>query len=230
MRAPAFRLLSPRAARRSTEPPEQCSYRLSLSCDRDAAETRDAPVRALSCKKVYLGAIVILISAIPRPTLRRVGELSRLFGVDAATITRGRRSGVTTSPRRRFGESLAPVSCGCRVHGCAAATSWRRFAAPTTSTAIGCGSCGFSHRSVAARRRARYSMVDDTREDARLGAPMNGRIVFNEGSRILQKQRKFPRKKPDRVRRCDRKAVRCPQDCGRAACRAATPAPRNPAK
>jgi hypothetical protein len=40
-------------------------------------------------RKVYLGVVVILISAMRQgPTPRRVRELSRLFDVDAATITR----------------------------------------------------------------------------------------------------------------------------------------------
>ena len=40
-------------------------------------------------KKVYLGAVVILISAMRQgPTPRRVHELSRLFGVDRATVAR----------------------------------------------------------------------------------------------------------------------------------------------
>ena len=40
-------------------------------------------------RKVYLGAVVILISAMRQgPTPRRVRELSSLFGVDRATIAR----------------------------------------------------------------------------------------------------------------------------------------------
>jgi hypothetical protein len=40
-------------------------------------------------RKVYLGAVVILISAMRQgPTPRRVRELARLFGVDRATIVR----------------------------------------------------------------------------------------------------------------------------------------------
>jgi hypothetical protein len=40
-------------------------------------------------RKVYLGAVVILISAMRQgPTPRRVRELSTLFGVDRATIAR----------------------------------------------------------------------------------------------------------------------------------------------
>jgi hypothetical protein len=40
-------------------------------------------------RKVYLGAVVILISAMRQgPTLRRVHELSTLFSVDRATVAR----------------------------------------------------------------------------------------------------------------------------------------------
>jgi hypothetical protein len=40
-------------------------------------------------RKVYLGAVVILISAMRQgPTPRRVHELSTLFGVDRATVAR----------------------------------------------------------------------------------------------------------------------------------------------
>jgi len=40
-------------------------------------------------RKVYLGVVVILISAMRQgPSPRRVRELSRLFGVDGATIAR----------------------------------------------------------------------------------------------------------------------------------------------
>jgi hypothetical protein len=70
--------------------PEQCCYRFSFCCDRDGCRKRATPpsVRFLG-RKVYLGAVVVLISAMRQgPTPRRVGELSRLFGVDAGTITR----------------------------------------------------------------------------------------------------------------------------------------------
>lgn len=40
-------------------------------------------------RKVYLGAVVILVAAMRQgPTPRRVGELSRLFGADRRTIAR----------------------------------------------------------------------------------------------------------------------------------------------
>jgi hypothetical protein len=71
-------------------------YRRSITpgsafcCDRGGRTGRMTPpsVRFLG-RKVYLGAMVILISAMRQgPTPRRVRELSRLFGVDAATIAR----------------------------------------------------------------------------------------------------------------------------------------------
>src|ERR1035438_670282 len=67
----------------------QC-LRLSFCCDRDGCRKRTAPpsVRFLG-PKVYLGVIVILISAMQQgPTPRRVRELSKHFGADRRTIAR----------------------------------------------------------------------------------------------------------------------------------------------
>ena len=64
--------------------------RLSFCCDRDGCRRRATPpsVRFLG-RKVYLGAIVILISAMRQgPTPRRVRELSERFGADESTIAR----------------------------------------------------------------------------------------------------------------------------------------------
>jgi hypothetical protein len=69
---------------------EQERLRLSFCCDRDGCRKRVTPrsVRFLG-RKVYLGAIVILISAMRQgPTPRRVRELSDRFGADASTIAR----------------------------------------------------------------------------------------------------------------------------------------------
>jgi hypothetical protein len=80
---------------------EEYRCRFSFCCDRDGCRKRMTPpsVRFLG-RKVYLGAVVTLISAMrqgPRP--RRVHELARLFGVGRATVARwqafwrdGRRS------------------------------------------------------------------------------------------------------------------------------------------
>jgi hypothetical protein len=67
----------------------QC-LRLSFCCDREGCRKRTAPpsVRFLG-PKVYLGVIVILISAMQQgPTPRRVRELSKRFGADRRTIAR----------------------------------------------------------------------------------------------------------------------------------------------
>jgi hypothetical protein len=70
--------------------PEEYRYRFSFCCDRDGCRKRATPpsVRFLG-RKVYLGAVVILISAMRQgPAPWRARELSRLFDVDAATIAR----------------------------------------------------------------------------------------------------------------------------------------------
>jgi len=77
---------------RGTRPqlPEPQCLRLSFCCDRDGCRKRVTPpsVRFLG-PKVYLGAIVILISAMRQgPSPRRVRELSTCFGADRRTIAR----------------------------------------------------------------------------------------------------------------------------------------------
>ena len=70
--------------------PELQRVRLSFCCDRDGCRKRATPpsVRFLG-RKVYLTAIVILISAMRQgPSPRRVRELSTRFGVDESTIAR----------------------------------------------------------------------------------------------------------------------------------------------
>ena len=70
--------------------PEAQCVRLSFCCDRDGCRKRVTPpsVRFLG-PKVYLGAIVILISAMRQgPSPRRVRELSTRFGANRRTIAR----------------------------------------------------------------------------------------------------------------------------------------------
>jgi hypothetical protein len=70
--------------------PDRFPTRFSFCCDHDGCRKRATPpsVRFLG-RRVYLGAIVVLISAMRHgPTPRRVGELSRLFDVDRRTIAR----------------------------------------------------------------------------------------------------------------------------------------------
>jgi hypothetical protein len=81
----------PRAPRSGLDHlPEDYRCRFSFCCDRDGCRRRVTPasVRFLG-RKVYLGAIVILISAMRQgPTPRRARELSSVFGVDKTTIAR----------------------------------------------------------------------------------------------------------------------------------------------
>lgn len=70
-------------------PKEEC-VRLSFCCDRDGCRKRVTPpsVRFLG-PKVYLGAMVILISAMRQgPSPRRARELFKLFDADRRTIAR----------------------------------------------------------------------------------------------------------------------------------------------
>ncbi len=70
--------------------PESQCIRLSFCCDREGCRKRVTPpsVRFLG-RKVYLAAVMILISAMRQgPTPRRVRELSQRFKVDRQTIAR----------------------------------------------------------------------------------------------------------------------------------------------
>jgi hypothetical protein len=72
--------------------PDEYSSRLSFCCDRDGCRKRVTPpsVRFLG-RKVYLGAVVVLVAAMRQgPSPRRVRDLFRLFGADRRTIARWR--------------------------------------------------------------------------------------------------------------------------------------------
>lgn len=80
----------PRKPRGIDDLPDAYRSRLSFCCDRDGCRKRVTPpsVRFLG-RKVYLGAVVILVAAMRHgPSPRRVRELSQLFGADRRTIAR----------------------------------------------------------------------------------------------------------------------------------------------
>jgi hypothetical protein len=84
--------------------PQEYNHRFSFCCDRDGCRKRVTPpsVRFLG-RKVYLGAVVILISAMRQgPTPRRARELASLFGADKATIARWQTFGRDHVPQTPF--------------------------------------------------------------------------------------------------------------------------------
>jgi hypothetical protein len=95
----------PRAPRSGLDHlPEEYRCRLSFCCERDGCRKRVTPpsVRFLG-RKVYLGAVVILVSAMRQGTEpRRVRELSDLFGADRATIARWQAFWRDQVPRTPF--------------------------------------------------------------------------------------------------------------------------------
>ena len=80
----------PRKPRGVEQLPEHYGRRLSFCCDREGCRKRVTPpsVRFLG-RKVFLGAVVVLVSAMRQgPNPRRVRELADLFGADRRTIAR----------------------------------------------------------------------------------------------------------------------------------------------
>lgn len=70
--------------------PDEYGRRLSFCCDQDGCRKRTTPpsVRFLG-RKVYLGAVVVLVAAMRQgPLPQRVHRLSELFGADRRTIAR----------------------------------------------------------------------------------------------------------------------------------------------
>ncbi len=90
--------------------------RLSFCCDRDGCRRRATPpsVRFLG-RKVYLAAIVILVSAMRQgPTPRRVRELSERFDADESTIVRWQTFWREHFPQTSFWK-IARASLSCAV-------------------------------------------------------------------------------------------------------------------
>ena len=84
--------------------PKEHRYRLSFCCDRDGCRKRVTPPSARFLgRKVYLGAVVVLVAAMRQgPTPRRVDELTKLFKVDRKTIYRWREFWNEHFPRTTF--------------------------------------------------------------------------------------------------------------------------------
>jgi len=94
----------PRKPQGAADLPEQYRSRFSFCCDRDGCRKRMTPpsVRFLG-RKVYLGAVVILVGAMQQgPSAWRVHELSKLFGTDRRTISRWQAFWREDFPRTAF--------------------------------------------------------------------------------------------------------------------------------
>jgi hypothetical protein len=94
----------PRKPRGTRNLPDEYRRRLSFCCARDGCRKRVTPpsVRFLG-RKVYLGAVVILVSAMRQgPSPRRVHELTKLFGVSRETIYRWREFWNEHFPKTTF--------------------------------------------------------------------------------------------------------------------------------
>jgi hypothetical protein len=84
--------------------PDAYRLRLSFCCDREGCRKRQTPpsVRFLG-RKVYLGVVVILVTAMRQgATPRRVRELSQVFGADRRTLARWRKFWTELFPRTKF--------------------------------------------------------------------------------------------------------------------------------
>lgn len=93
-----------RKPRGADELPQEYGWRFSYCCDREGCRKRVTPpsVRFLG-RKVYLGAVIVLVSAMRQgPAPRRVRELSRLFGADRRTIARWQTFWREHVPRTSF--------------------------------------------------------------------------------------------------------------------------------
>ena len=182
--------------------PEPQRLRPSFCCDRDGCRKRVTPpsVRFLG-RKVYFGAVIIVISAMRQgPTPRRVRELSRRFGADRRTIACWQVFWREHFPQTPFWKvaraHLAPVAkivtlpyslvdaflrrrapCKGQLMGKGTmAPPWTHPPAAVPPTRAGRGCCAFSHRSRSPE--ARQSRSHDDRpppaEDAR-------RPIFSAG-------------------------------------------------
>ena len=128
----------------------QYRYRLSFCCARDGCRKRVTPpsVRFLG-RKVYLGAVVILVSAMRQgPTPRRVRELTELFGASRRTIYRWRDFWNEHFPKTKILEIGTRSSGSCFRNRGVSAVSAGGVRRQPAMTAMAGGNCfAFSRRS-----------------------------------------------------------------------------------
>ena len=141
--------------------PEQECLRFSFCCDRDGCRKRATPpsVRFLG-RKVYLGAIVILISAMRQdPHHAASASFPHASAPTKAQSPAGRPSGANTSHKHPFGRLHAPVSSpSARSSACP--TRWSTSSSAVIRRAKGgrasCGSSRPSRFPGACKSRSRH--------------------------------------------------------------------------
>lgn len=86
--------------------PEECCVRQSLCCRKDGCRKRRTPPSILFLgRRVYLGAAVVLISALAEgATARRLKTLRAMLGASAPTIARWRRWWTEVFPHHEAGQ------------------------------------------------------------------------------------------------------------------------------
>ena len=129
--------------------PEPQRLRLSFCCDRDDCRKRSTPpsVRFLG-PKVYLGIIVILISAMRQgPSPRRVRELSTRFGADGCTIARWQIFWREHFPQTPFWKIARAGWCRSSSSSLSPTRWWTPSFAAIGLAGVGRFCCGFSRRS-----------------------------------------------------------------------------------
>ena len=129
--------------------PEHLRIRLSFCCDRDGCRKRVTPPSvSFLGRKVYLGAIVILISTMRQgPSPRRVRRLSARIGVDQRTIARWQVFWREHFPQTPFWKTARAPVCHRLSRASACHTrSWTHSSAVIPPTRAGNSCSGSSHR------------------------------------------------------------------------------------
>ena len=129
--------------------PDQYRTRLSF-CWRDGCRKRRRPrsVRFLG-RKVYLGAVVVLVAAMRQgPTPRACMSCASISAATGGPLAAGERSGKSSSPRlssakSREVASVQPSTWPPHFHE----RSWRSSCATPNPARSGESCCAFSHRS-----------------------------------------------------------------------------------
>jgi hypothetical protein len=128
----------PRSPRGDDELGEDYAWRRSFCCAVEGCRRRCTPpsVRFLG-RKVYLGAVVVLATALQYgPSKRSVTKLSALLGISRRTLVRWRRWWSTMFAASRFWTSLRGRFVPAVDEATMPASLWSRVLAPDEPTVV----------------------------------------------------------------------------------------------